>query len=235
MIRYELKYCFDEHMYDYIENVIIKNPAIFNEIYNTRQINNIYFDTLSFDDYNANLKGNDKRLKHRIRWYNNFLGYIEKPILEAKIKNGNVGYKETLVLPSFNFDYNFSYNNYIEILKANMYNGDLSYDNMISQLNLKTPVMINSYERKYYLSADGNFRLTLDKFIKYYSCTENGFYDEFGISDNKIILELKYETQFSNVVCNITNHFPFRVYKNSKYVNGIEALYHQSLSIKGGF
>ena len=39
--------------------------------------------------------------------------------------------------------------------------------------------------------------------------------------ENGIVLELKYDTIFEKEADRITQHIPFRLTKNSKYVNGV--------------
>ena len=52
-----------------------------------RYINNIYFDTVNLDNNWDNVAGNSKRMKIRVRWYNDLFSNISNPILEFKLKN----------------------------------------------------------------------------------------------------------------------------------------------------
>ena len=46
------------------------------------------------------------------------------------------------------------------------------------------------------------------------------------ISDNRsIILEIKYNLDDDKIIDKITNSFPFRLTKNSKYITGVSRLY----------
>ena len=65
----------------------------FNELFPERDICNLYLDDLNYHSLKDNILGNTKRLKHRIRWYGDLFGTIEKSVLEQKIKVGNVGFK----------------------------------------------------------------------------------------------------------------------------------------------
>ena len=52
-------------------------------------MNNIYFDSLDKDNYQNNIDGIGDRHKVRIRWYNNFFGYVKEPKLEIKSKKNH--------------------------------------------------------------------------------------------------------------------------------------------------
>ena len=83
------------------------------------------------------------------------------------------------------------------------------------------------YNRRYFESADHNFRITVDSILEYYNIklTNNNFINKY-IDLESIILELKYNQNFDHEAMNITNGFPFRLTKSSKYINGIEKLYY---------
>ena len=83
---------------------------------------------------------------------------------------------------------------------------------------------MNRYYREYYLSANKKYRITVDHEIEYnYASLFNLNYLK-SIKDNKIILELKYNVSNDVDIEIITNHFNFRLSKNSKYINGIESI-----------
>lgn len=85
---------------------------------------------------------------------------------------------------------------------------------------------MNSYSRSYYISNDNNYRITIDDNQSYYKISKNNnnFNKKF-IDYNSIVLELKYNDKNDDDVSLITQNFPFRMTKNSKYVNGIESVY----------
>ena len=61
------------------------------------------------------------------------------------------------------------------------------------KLKLLFPIMSNSYKRKYFLSADKKFRLTLDtdqKFKKF----NNSFISKDCFNLDSIVVEIKYES-----------------------------------------
>ena len=92
-------------------------------------------------------------------------------------------------------------------------------------LSLK-PSVINRYQRKYFLSFDQKFRLTLDNHLKFYPVSSPEQLSSRGLKDSlSMIMELKYSPIYQLESNNITQEFPFRVIKNSKYVRGIQIIY----------
>lgn len=79
------------------------------------------------------------------------------------------------------------------------------------------PVVINRYRREYFLSFDGRFRLTVDSGVEYAR-----YQDQSWIPDPAIILEVKYNPEadmdFGELACAL----PYRLTKNSKYVQAVE-------------
>jgi hypothetical protein len=65
------------------------------------------------------------------------------------------------------------------------------------------------------------FRITFDKNIKYYSLHNK---IKLQKSDERIIVEIKYDNENDNYTNEILNFLNFRLSKNSKYVNGINAI-----------
>ena len=94
------------------------------------------------------------------------------------------------------------------------------------ELLLVEPTIINRYKRKYFLSANGQFRMTLDNGIQYFRPDlPYPAFLEYGFNDPSLILELKYNEELDDEAEAITNHFPFRVTKRAKYVTGMIKLF----------
>lgn len=203
-----------------LEQFIKRNSFLFREVFYKRQVNNIYFDTIGYNDYFDNVLGVSDRKKIRIRWYGDTLGQIKNPVLEIKIKKGLVGDKWSYKLKAFTLNNNFT-NDYIqEIIK----NSDLPLP-ILQSVKMVTPTLLNSYKRKYFLSADKKFRITLDFDLLYYKIDKrfNNFYRKPASDTNKII-ELKYALGEDFRANAVTTEFPFRLNKNSKYVNGLNTI-----------
>ena len=65
------------------------------EVYPSRYINNIYFDTNCLKSYVDNVEGVSDRHKIRLRWYGNDREQLTNSRLEIKIKRGVAGFKKS--------------------------------------------------------------------------------------------------------------------------------------------
>ena len=196
------------------------NTALFREVFHERQVNNIYFDTEGYNDYFDNVLGVSDRKKIRIRWYGDTLGEIKKPVLEIKIKKGLVGDKWSYKLKPFTLDNNFTNDTIQSVFK----NSDLPLP-ILESVKMVSPTLLNSYSRKYYLSADNKYRITIDFKLLYHKIDKrfNNFNFAPTADENKIV-ELKYGLKDDDRANSISTQFPFRLNKNSKYVNGVNTI-----------
>jgi len=197
------------------------HPAFFREIFHERYVNNIYFDNLAFDNFFENIDGNTDRAKYRIRWYGELGVRIKNPKLEIKVKKNLIGYKKSYELFSFDMS------SQIKIVSI----GDVIERSITDQkikliLKDQIPVLLNRYRRKYYATKDNKFRITVDDDQSFYkfSSLSNSFLARQDDHEH-IIMELKYSKENDYQASFITNHFPFRLTKSSKYTNGIRLLY----------
>ena len=198
-------------------NFVLLHPAFFREAFPTRFVNNIYLDTENYQYYYDNVEGSSNREKARIRWYGNLFGLVENPVLEFKIKQGLQGTKDQFRLAPFTFQGGFSG----EDLRKIFHNSRIPNDAKIKVDNL-SPTLVNRYSRKYFLSSDRLFRITIDSQMSFWMIENN--WNEFSTKradDYNIVVELKYENEYDQHIERISNYFPFRMTKNSKYVNGL--------------
>jgi len=219
--RYERKFYIEGFPAKDVESMLKLHPAIFKEIYHERIVNNIYFDSFDLRHYFENIDGISKRLKVRIRWYGESIGLIENPVLELKLKhNFHVG-KLSYPLNSFKLDNNFSIDTVHKVLKESRLSKYLNFH--LKELSFS---LLNSYRRKYFLSADRRYRITLDSDLKLYRLSP---YDNnllYKLERNlNTIMELKYNEPGDMFADEITNYFPFRMTRSSKYVDGVAELY----------
>jgi len=218
--RYERKFLITEMQRYEIEHVIMNHPTLFSEIYSERRVNNIYFDTKDMRNYFDNVFGLNDRMKTRIRWYGEAFKSVKTPTLEIKIKNGLVGRKVSCTVRPFTVCSELRCADLVKVVKES----DILPQLTPYLLNMR-PVLLNTYRRKYYLSADKNYRLTLDTgllFYRFNPCWNS--YLEKRIVRETTILELKYGIGQAESAAGITNQFPFRMTKSSKYVDGVKKL-----------
>ena len=220
-LRCERKFLVGDLSVDELENIILHHPAIFRPVFSERFVNNIYFDSLEFISYHQSIEGLDQRKKVRVRWYGDLSGPIKNPVLETKKKWGNVGKKETRPLSSFEFEDFFSEAETFDLNKKVPLNENLKKDLYFLEAKL-----INRYNRKYFLSANGCYRITLDFNIHFYPVRPfpSAFFKNTTCEPYSV-LELKYKHINDNEAQKITSHLPFRLAKSSKYVSGVYKLY----------
>ena len=214
--RFERKFLIEDLSYEEIEKLVKLNSACFKEIHQSRRINNIYFDTYNYLNYEDNVEGNTHRSKLRIRWYGNLFGECKNPVVEIKNKNGLLGWKDRYVIN--NFILNRS--EYVDFRDLAIPKHKIATSHNLQGLR---PVLINSYLRTYYLSSN-RFRLTIDKNIDYYGVNPIRNVIPSSLVNKSYVIEIKYNSEHDSIVDKITQEFPFRLTKNSKYAVGIEKI-----------
>ena len=204
-----------------VESIIKLHPAMFFEIFHRRSVNNIYFDSHGLNNYFDNINGDLHRRKTRIRWYGELFSEIVEPVLELKIKNGLLGKKLHYPLPPFKLDNHFNMRDIFYIVQK------AKIPELIkTEIKLSQPVLLNRYSRKYFQSADKRYRITIDTDQIFYRISaQNNFFLNNQKDVESVILELKYDVDADNDASYITEHFPFRLTKSSKYISDLEKIY----------
>lgn len=219
-LRYERKFLITDHSYQKVEQLLKFHPAAFSSIFYPRIVNNIYFDTLGYQGYYDNVEGERDRMKVRIRWYGDLAGSITQPVLEFKIKNGLLGNKESYNLQPFTMDAHFDKQQIVQALSG----ADIPQHVRNHVLSLR-PALMNRYARSYYLSADGQFRITIDHDLTYYRISyDKGFIPTGTIDHTSVVLELKYDAALGEDAMQVGDALPFAMTKNSKYLQGMERI-----------
>ena len=213
--RIETKILVNPINYHDILDRIKNSDKNFKEIYHSRFINNIYFDSYNYRSFHENLNGEFNKRKIRIRWYGNLEGYIH-PILEYKIKEKFNGYKKKYKIEPFTIDR--------KSLKKNIYQS-LSSSKIpkVIKLDLKSlcPLFINRYNRQYFLSKDGAIRLTIDRFLKYYRLINLNT----PINVDYVVVELKYNPIHASDINLTINELGSRWSTFSKFFQGTSIIY----------
>ena len=207
-MRFERKYVVEQLSLAEIRQLIKLHPAGFRQAFPPRVVNNIYFDSPNYAAYQDNLKGIGQRKKIRLRWYGT-PSFSNTPLrLEEKIKEGLLGYKivHSLSPPT-------------EVYQLE----DILPTEITKEQHL-IPTLFNQYHRHYYVSADRKFRITIDDDLSFGSPKSTPQQQINHRLHKRIILELKYEEEDAKYHHAITQHLPFRLSKNSKYVIGVELI-----------
>jgi len=218
--RYERKFLVEALHRDSLELLVRLHPALFSDLFHPRFVNNIYLDSVGHASYIETMEGARDRTKIRVRWYGALLGRIEQPVLELKIKRGFLGRKESFPLPAFVLDEHFNADAMTRVFRS----CDLPA-HVAQHLRTLAPTLLNRYLRTYHQSADKRFRITIDTGLEYYALylLHNTFQHRV-VDPVHSVLELKYEREHDDAARHISNYFPFRVTKSSKYVMGLAAL-----------
>jgi hypothetical protein len=211
MLRYERKYRLDDWSPPVVEQIIRMHPASFYQPYPPRWVNNIYFDTPSFTSFKDNVAGISQRVKHRMRWYGRPFYHVDQPVLEAKIKHNETGRKESIRLGG-----TYTLENIQELTQ-------MARDAW-NKGNEFGAVLLNTYHRSYWISANQKFRLTIDYQLQYSPVTERKKI-HLDYNDRSTVVEVKYPIELDDESGTIFQYLPFRQTKNSKYVNGISWVY----------
>jgi hypothetical protein len=114
-------------------------------------VNSLYFDTMNFDMINDHIDGNFTRSKYRLRLYNdNENNFSNKIFFEKKIKEGEYGFKERILINQQIENFVLSGLNAYEILN-NVYLKikNLSQFNILTKLNLRPSAFIRYYRSRF--------------------------------------------------------------------------------------
>lgn len=225
-LRFERKFLFQNcHVQDIIQSVF-RNSYGFQEIFQIRKVNNIYFDDSNYNFYKQNVEGVANRKKLRLRWYGYDTVKIESPTIEIKKKIGEAGDKDSFPLNGVSFNLNKESSDTICSYLQKYVTNQAALQQGLKRIH---PTLINTYERRYFLSFCKRYRITVDFNQAFY----NPNYQTIEISKKQIgdvVLELKYAVENDSEARQVSQQIKTRLSKNSKYVNGINLLYHNDLA-----
>lgn len=218
--RYELKFIAYEHNYHSVINWIRLHELNFKEEYKPRIVNNIYFDSISYDSYKSNIFGDSSRIKMRYRWYGD-IKTSNQGNLEIKFKRNLYGWKKRFKIKKFELLKNESWKYYCDSIYRSLPNVQKIYFNANSN-----PTIINQYNRDYYNSYDNKVRITVDKnhYVfdqRYY---KNPNLKKKTLTQRIIVMEFKFDRAYRQNIDSLMKFIPIRSSRNSKYVNSIRAV-----------
>ncbi len=217
-VRHEVKLVLDEADLLEARARIATAPQALRRQHPTRDLCNIYFDTEALDTYWANHAGASERHKVRLRWYGDMRP--RGPCrFEVKRKAGPYGWKLVHDVPAP--DLSGTWPEVVRAMQAALPPGGRRWLDEHGRA-----VLINRYRREYYASFDGRIRVTLD--------SGNTVYDQLHTARPNLarpappaglaVLEGKAAWQDRDLLELVLQHFPFRVTRNSKYLNGVDAM-----------
>lgn len=208
-MRYERKFPSATLSNRTLEYLVRQHPAGFRRAYPDRQINNVYFDSPGWRTFYDNLAGISDRTKYRLRWYGRRHDLIEAGQFELKRKENLLGTKTI-----YRLEEHFLPDQIAQIPAR------------IASIaaNALFPVLLNTYERSYYESVDGCFRLTIDRNLRCSAFQDRGLITQ-RFPEHLKVVELKYDQEDDDRLDEFTQYWPLRLHRFSKYVLGMQLVY----------
>ena len=211
--RFEIKVPMEKAQYEELHGWMLGAPYKPLRTYPPRTIHSVYCDDIELNDYFDNVSGIANRRKVRLRWYGNA---IDKLSLERKLKSNKMNRKDVVRLKNPDRIYPYDVHSLYRLVEINTL--PPGYD-----LRHLKPVVEISYERKYFELAPG-VRMTIDTHIRARRLSPTPSTREMP-SPVYSVLELKYPEELKDVARNCLKNLPFRVFRHSKYVIGIDSTY----------
>ncbi|MBN2114394.1 MAG: VTC domain-containing protein [Acidimicrobiia bacterium] len=219
-LRYERKFVVATPDAGLVYGLLRRHPAMFREVHSVRRVNSLYLDTPTLAAYEDNLDGNPDRAKARVRWYGDFFRPVADGILEIKAKAGAVGGKQRFALPPFTVDEHLGAAALLALARS--VPGVTAAARAL--LDGAASASGNRYRRRYFLSADGRYRATVDDEITFLSLGRRQGPRVRERLHGRVVLELKYAADAEPDADRVCSWFPFRPVKHSKYARGVEGV-----------
>lgn len=218
--RYEIKFVTYEHNYYSIINWIKLHELNFKREYNSRFVNNIYFDSPSYNSFKSNIYGDSSRIKLRYRWY----GKLQDPSqgsFEIKFKRNLYGWKRKFKIKELNFKDNNDWKSFCRTICKNL----PKEEKILFKFNFN-PQIINQYQRDYFVTSDNKLRITVDKEHNIYDQRYSSYpnLNKKTLNQRVLIMEFKFDRKERARINKLMKYIPMRSSRNSKYVNSIRAV-----------
>ncbi|MBF0444358.1 MAG: VTC domain-containing protein [Magnetococcales bacterium] len=215
--RFERKISIHRDRQFRLEEMIKLIPGGFSVKYEPRRVNSIYFDTLGWHMLKANIDGISKRKKVRIRWYGIESCQNIDAKLELKHKTDLLGHKDRFNMLVTELKTTQRVNGINRWIKDSQLP-----ENIELSLSTLQPVLLVQYTRQYFSSADGVSIITLDRDLCYTPYDLRGICHIRSYKSDSLVVEIKSDEAKEDIAGVLCKYLPFRLTKNSKYVNGIE-------------
>ncbi len=207
--RYEIKLPLEMEQFFMFESVLKSLCLYPKNIYPDRVIHSIYFDTPNFISYLDNISGSSNRVKIRLRYYDSDIQNLR---LEYKFKQNKSSNKEVFEIKNRVANDLTNREQILKLLKINKIPKKL--------LNLY-PVLKVEYKRSYF-EIEKDIRMTIDREIKYQKLYP--IKSKMNISSPVFcVVEFKYPLDKTAKIKKILHNLPFRIFRHSKYVIGIDS------------
>ena len=219
LLRYEIKFVATARERDGLLQWVRSHWAGFGEPYPPRRINNVYFDSYALTTFHENLSGTSRRSKVRWRWYGETRA-PERGTLEVKRRRGGLGWKLSYRTGGIDLE-GCSWREARDAIRT-----ALPATGRIWLDAHPLAVLVNRYQRRYFLSGDGAVRLTVDWDQQVYDQklrSRPNFVRRANLPDTMVV-ELKFPVSEHAHAKSIVQGLPLRLSRNSKYVIGVQAI-----------
>ena len=221
--RFEIKYILQPHELPFLERWIHHSGLLY-RAYDDRKVNSIYLDTIDYQAAQDNLIGIGRRVKHRIRWYEQG-GKFSQPIFELKLKHARLG---TKITTKFSDDLDG-----VEMLLKASHTKCSSIINNIPLLQeysvgyqSNVPTLKVEYMRSYYETFN-NIRLTIDRELKFGDLRKKDQHITLPTkTSSKVVVEFKFNVTQQHDASELMSTLPFYPTRNSKYLLGLSMFGH---------
>lgn len=217
-LRREVKFISNEIFLSKILTWVSTSRLFLTKQFKQRSVNNIYYDTYGYDAYSDNLDGISKRVKLRYRWYGNNRT-PNNGAIEIKKRLNALGFKDVykISLP-VNI---LSHNELKKNIRKNIPKERIPFLDYYSQ-----PIILNCYDRNYFISQCKKIRVTIDTNHKVY---DQRFSDRINTTIKAniaqyIVVELKFHPELTEYVSAKIYDIPMRISRNSKYINSVNSI-----------
>ena len=222
--RYERKGIVNSNLVKNFISQLKTHPLQFEAAYADRVVNNIYFETYALDDFISHIEGTMCRKKVRVRWYGSNRK-ADAPVVEFKLKKGNVGSK--LKFSMAPFDVNES------LTKASLlslFNKSVSPE-CYAICARHAPLLINAYKRSYYVNKNNTVRVTVDQDLRSAAFSPLGWHGRLRpLRGDLCVVEVKFARENCGEVGQLDGLFMNNLTKFSKYLRGAEDVFRRNSS-----
>jgi len=220
--RYEIKFVTSPQHSSLVLNWINLHKYGFSKAYEDRRVNNIYFDKYDYFAYSENISGTSERKKLRYRWY----GENDFPApgrFEVKSRRNMFGWKKVYDVNNLSALENSS--RPMHELKESI-GSVLDGEGLLLFENNPHSVMLNRYQRKYFISNDQKVRITYDSGLSVYEQRYKPYINTRWKTNipETIIVEVKCSREDREILSDVVFNIPIRVSRNSKYVNAVRCM-----------
>ena len=211
--RYETKVPLEKGQYIELQAWLLGALYKPRETYPRRTIHSVYCDDVNLTNYFENVSGISDREKVRLRWYND---NCEDIALERKLKTNKLNRKDIVRLDNSKGTPPDTFQAILALFSQN----DIEHQFDMDRLK---PMVEICYDRDYFELAPG-VRLTLDTNIT--TRRLNPVPSELkSRSPVFAVMEIKYPPELAPMAKESIKGLPFRVFRHSKYVIGIDSVY----------